>query len=266
MLKLVVESTYPSSFAATDSNKPTEKRDRTCALARVLAGSDNSVKNRGISYVLTMVDSPDASILVVPDAECFPVPLSLGTDEALLAVPLASAMYLWDRLGLELGEVAMYTEGSDFADLIGQVAIWRGGLPVIRLDRSSGGIPLDRGECLSIADQEESLRRLQLLIKDKPGLAAVDLSGRPEMIDLILEIIPRWGRVMLAGQSQQPVTVDFYTNVHRKGAVVLCEAFDPLRILEKKERASYLSMAFRLVEKKDIVETCSRLVKQRRSG
>lgn len=263
MLKLIVEHTYPS-FATRDSSKPIEKRDRTCAVARVLDRNDTSVKSNGMPYVLTMVDSPDASTLWVPEASCFPVPSSLGAEEALLAVPLASALYLWDRLGLELGEVAVYTEGSDFADLIGQVAIWRGGLPVIRLDHGSVGPALDQGECLSIADQEEALRRLQLRIKDKPGVAAVDLSGRPEIIDLILEVIPRWGRVMLAGRSQQRVTVDFYTNVHRKGAVLLCEAFDPLSILEKRERASYLSMAFRLVEKKDFVETCSRLVKQRR--
>jgi threonine dehydrogenase-like Zn-dependent dehydrogenase len=208
-----------------------------------------------------MTDLPMGATLSAPETSCVHVPSALGSKEAWLAIPLASALYVWDRLQLELGEVAIYTAGSDFGDLIGQVAIWRGALPVIRLDNHSVGMPsLDKGERLSMADPEEALQKLRLRIKDKPGFAAVDFSGRPEVIDLILEAMPRWGRVMLAGRTKLPVTVDFYNNVHRKGALLLCETFEHVAFFEQKESDSCLSLAFRLLEKKDIAEACARLV------
>ncbi|MCS6897901.1 MAG: hypothetical protein NZM29_08005 [Nitrospira sp.] len=229
-------------------------------VARVLRWKGEQEENNGTSYVLTLVDGPQSSATAVPEISCFPVPSSLGCEEALLAVPLAAALRAWDRLRLELGEVAVYTEGGGFADLLGLVAVWRGGLPVIRLDYDSGRDPLENGERLSINDPEETLRQLQNRIKDKPGFAAIDLSGRPEVIDLLLEVAPRWGRVMLVGQTRKSVTIDFYNNVHRKGTLLLCDVFDPAMMLKKKECETYLSAAFRLLENKHIVEICARLI------
>ena len=48
----------------------------------------------------------------------------------------------------------------------------------------------------------------------------MELSGRAEVLDILLEMMPRWSRLLLAGPAGQPVTIDFYKNVHRKGAVI----------------------------------------------
>lgn len=253
-LEIIIEQTAHAVMAL-------QKDEPVYCVARVLSGRENNVNAKGSSYVLTVVDSSQPATLAVPETACFPVPPSLNSREALLAVPLAAALRVWDRLQLELGEVAVYTEGSDFADLIGQVGGWQGGLPVIRLNHNPVGASADRGECLSISDPDEALRRLQARIKDKPGFAAVDLSGRPEIIDLLLEVMPRWGRLLLAGKAQQSLTVDFYNNVHRKGVSLFCEVFEPVSILEKKWKEPYLTAACRLLEKKDIVASCSRVVR-----
>ena len=56
-------------------------------------------------------------------------------------------------------------------------------------------------------------------------MAAVDLSGSGDTIALLLEALPRRARLMLAGPSPEPFTTEFYTDIHRKGALV-CSAGD----------------------------------------
>lgn len=258
-LEIIVEKTLCPLIAAK-----TDPPDY--GVARVVGSNGGYVKSGGASHVLTTVTAPRSSVITVPEGECVPIPPSLGEDEALLAVPLAAALSVWERLQLELGEIAVYTEGNILADLVGQVAVWRGGCPVVRLDSDPEWAPLNMGERLSIADPEEALRHLQKRVHDKPGFTAVDLSGRPEIIDLLLEAMPRWGRLMLAGRTPKPLTVDFYNNVHRKGALLLCEVFEPVSVFEKREREAYLSTAFRLMEKTEIAEVCSRLVPAHQSS
>jgi threonine dehydrogenase-like Zn-dependent dehydrogenase len=111
-----------------------------------------------------------------------------------------------------------------------------------------------------MSDPEEALRQLKKRIQDKAGFAAIDLSGRPETIDLLLEVVPRWGRVMLAGRTRQPLTVDFYNNVHRKGVLLLTSIFDPASVLLHAGSAAYLAAAFRILQNKEMATICAQLV------
>ncbi|MEQ1794005.1 MAG: hypothetical protein ABL970_07415 [Nitrospira sp.] len=229
-------------------------------VARVLGACAGNHRINGASHVLAVVDAPQSAQVALYESQCIPVPNSLGSDEALRALPLAMALYVWDRLQLELGEAAVYTEGDCFTDLVGQVAIWRGGCPVIRLGIDSGRASLSMEEQQLMSDQEEALRQLRKRIQDKPGFAAVDLSGRPETIDLLLEVAPQWGRVMLAGRTRQPLTVDFYNNVHRKGVLLLSGIFDPASVFHHAGSAAYLPTAFRILQNKEMAAICSQLV------
>ncbi|MCP9456346.1 MAG: hypothetical protein NNA18_09605 [Nitrospira sp.] len=235
-------------------------------VGRALATNGDKTAGRSDVWVLTVIDDRSSSTIVVPETACFPVPSSLEHDMALLAVPLAAALNVWDRLHLELGEIAVYTGGHHCSDLIGLVAVWRGGTPVIRLGNGSDGESVSVGTTidLSKADPDEVLGMLRKRVEEKPGFAAVDLSGRPELIDVLFEAMPRWGRLMLAGRPQTPLTVDFYNNVHRKGATVVCDMFDPALLLRNKDRAIYLSAAFRLLENKERAEVCARVVRGHR--
>jgi hypothetical protein len=51
----------------------------------------------------------------------------------------------------------------------------------------------------------------------------VDLSGDGNLISVLLEALPRWGRLMLAASKPQPFTTAFYTDIHRKGTVVCAD-------------------------------------------
>src|SRR4051812_32583121 len=114
------------------------------------------------------------------------------STDALLA-STAQALRVWRRLQLEIGEAAVFTGVGPLAEAVGLVALWRGGLPVIRLTDAAG---CDNVETIDINDAPAALSRLRELTASAPGVAAVDLSGHGEMIAFLLEAMPRWGRVM----------------------------------------------------------------------
>jgi hypothetical protein len=64
-------------------------------------------------------------------------------------------------------------------------------------------------------------------LKVRPGVAVAELSGRPDVVDLILEAIPMFTRVLFAGPPGDRLTVDFYVNVHRKGLLLRSSTLAP---------------------------------------
>jgi hypothetical protein len=147
--------------------------------------------------------------------------MSDGIDraDAPLVVPTAQALRIWRRLGLELGEAAVFTDGHELADLVGLVATWHGALPVVRLTTDEAAATGEI-ETVPVGDAPAAVERLRALTTHAPGLAAVDLSGRGSTVAIILEALPRWGRLGFAGPTPEPFTTAFYTDIHRKGAVV----------------------------------------------
>jgi hypothetical protein len=147
------------------------------------------------------------------------VPDEIDRADAPLVVPTAQALRIWRRLGLELGEAAVFTDDHELADFVGLVATWQGALPVVRLTTqataSSGDI-----ETVPVGDAPAAVERLRALTANAPGFAAVDLSGRGSTLAILLEALPRWGRLAFAGPTPEPFTTAFYTDIHRKGAVV----------------------------------------------
>lgn len=171
--------------------------------------------------VVLEINAPDQNLIECNSAQCIPVPSTLDPEKALLLPPLIFALGVWEKLGLELGEAAIYTTGSSLSRLVGQVAVWRGAIPVIQLGKEEeNNSQLHPVEFLAIDDAEDSIRLLSNRIKNKPGVAIVELSGNPEIIDIVLEILPKWGRIICAAHSGSPLTIDFYNNIHRKGVTV----------------------------------------------
>jgi hypothetical protein len=80
-------------------------------------------------------------------------------------------------------------------------------------------------EQVSIDDPAAAVARIRSLSASAPGMAAVDLSGSRNVIPILLEALPRWGRLMLAADCSEPFATEFYTDIHRKGALV-CSGAD----------------------------------------
>ena len=219
---------------------------------------------RGRVVLIRGVHNLDSEIQVhLP--ECVLLP-DLGPAEAVLAPPLASALAVWRRLHLELGDAAVWTAGTPLSALIGQAALWWGAGTGIALGDAASmapELPVQHAELVDWSDQDTATARFEKLIAGRPGFAAIDLSGRADVIDILLEVIPRFGRLLLAGPAGDPVTIDFYKNVHRKGIVLATTTIEPAVIFDAVGGAdvrSELGRAAAILKNTRMVTHCRRLL------
>ena len=133
------------------------------------------------------------------------------------AARLARMLEVWDRLGLELGEAAVVSGSGPAADGYAWAAALFGAAPVLRLGQGAEGV----GRFVPSGDEEVRVATLRGLLPEGVPVAAVELSGHAEAVDLLLEALPTFGRIALAGRAAVPLTVDYYNNFHRKGLRVL---------------------------------------------
>jgi hypothetical protein len=59
-----------------------------------------------------------------------------------------------------------------------------------------------------------------------PAVAVAELSGRSELVDLVLEAVPPSSRLLFAGVAREAVTLDYYSNLHRKGLRLVSGVLD----------------------------------------
>jgi len=199
----------------SESHTPPSERS-WLVVGRVVELGESTMWSKG-DRVLVDVPEAGATEIEAASATCFKVPDGMPGSDALLIPPTAQALRVWRRLRLEIGETAVYSDGDERTPFVALAAGWRGAVPVIRL--TSDGSAHD-AETIDVSDALPAVERLRSLTANAPGLAAVDLSGRGETIALLLEALPRWARLVLAGPPPEPFTTAFYTDIHRKAVVV----------------------------------------------
>ena len=106
-------------------------------------------------------------------------------DDDTLVTAVWRALWIWDTLKLEMGEVALVTDPHPNARLIALAATWYGASPVLLRTTEAGAVP--HGVELLVPGRADEVRLLAERLQVRPKVAAVDLSGRSETIDLLLE-------------------------------------------------------------------------------
>lgn len=203
---------------------------------------------------LVLVESPGNScgrMITVPENRCVFVPPGITGKQASLVPALVFSLWAWDKLALELGEVAVFTGSSLISRMLGQVALWRGACPVLSLCQIGPQNALIKYAKVGIDERDEISGWVRRHINGKSGFAAIDMDGRADLVDLILEIMPRWGRLMLVGEKTQSLTIDYYNNIHRKGAYIVSTRYEPIMIFKRDERpgiGEHLLRAFRILQ------------------
>ena len=142
-----------------------------------------------------------------------------------LVLAVARALWAWDTLDLELGEMVVVTGGAPESRLVALVATWYGPAQVLLVTGDASAVPPGVSAHAVLAGAEET-GALSARLSERPGVAAVELSGRTDTIDALLESIPRFSRLLLAGAAREPVTIDYYNNVHRKGVRLVSAVLD----------------------------------------
>jgi hypothetical protein len=202
--------------------------------------------------VLTVVAADAGNDLRVDPSRCMAVPAGLGSEQALELPALAWSLWAWDQLDLELGELAIYCPGSPFDHLIGAAALMYGALPVIQIGTADFE-PAPGVQVVSSTDSGVLIGELRERSKKSAGVAALDLSGKAEITDVLFEGLPRASRLMLAAYRGTPLNIDFYNNVHRKGVLLRNAVCDPLAWFEPTalvKHDDYLLRAGRLLQQR----------------
>lgn len=175
---------------------------------------------------LVPVESSEVREVSIPESELLRLPAGLDADRLELTLPLAVTLNSLNDLGIELGTTLICTGGHAFSQLAALAAGWRGAIPVVALtDKGDTSWP-PGVEILDTADPERALETLKQRLEKQPDVAVLELSGRAEIVDICFEAIPYWARMMLAADSSEPVTIDFYNNLHRKGVVLSTGSLD----------------------------------------
>jgi hypothetical protein len=176
----------------------------------------------------------------------------LDGDMALHVPVVASILELWERAGLELGETAIVGGPHPLSALGARAALWSGAARVVHV--GAGSLDADIA-MVEPSPADVAVARLAAFVAGAPGVAAVDLSGSSSVIELLVATLPRWGRLLLAGPSER-FAVDFYNDVHRKGAVVAGAPLEPATFFDRPVPPTALvERATRLIARDDIRRT-----------
>lgn len=198
--------------------------------------------------------------MVIGLEQCVWSPANMPAERLILVPRLALALLIWEAAGLELGELATYTSGSSFEGLVALVAGWRSGRDALRIDLNDGTAALPPGtRAVDVSTPQRAIEDLHNASREACGFASVVFSRGPEAIEMLLEAMPVWGRLVVATSVTEPATIDFYNNVHRKGVRVIGVPSTPLAAFDAGRRPTVgrsLRRALRIMNSKDLGERC----------
>ena len=210
--------------------------------------------------VLAPAAAGDADVQSLDPDTCIPVPAELPSERALLIPRLARVLAVWDCAELELGEAACITSGSVDAALFCLVASWRTGRTPVYLDLGDGPGPVaDIASVIPADDPQSAIETLAKLLRPAPGTVCVVLSPSARAIDVLLEVLPTWGSLLLATPAMDPAAVDFYNHVHRKGARLLGVMSGPMCVLDPAMRPAFepqIRRAIRILKHEFLAASC----------
>lgn len=189
-------------------------------------------------------------------AKAIDLPADLPADTALLVPLLGEALRAWDLLSLEMGTAAVVTQGLPWSPLFALVARWYGAVPLVVGSAGEG----DQAGAI-VASDVDAVARFAKTLSEFPAVAAIELSGRADTVDLLLEAVPRYARVLFAGPRHDRLTIDYYVNVHRKGMHLASTVLSSMRMFSGGEANAHLvRRACRLLANRARAAACKEAV------
>ena len=184
-------------------------------------GEDVKEFKRGDLVVAT---APHASHVVVHADNVYKVPEGVDVKDAVFFTLSCIALQGVRKARIELGEsVAVIGEGI-VGQLATQLARLSGAIPVIGLDLYNTRLKIAQrlGADVVLNPSRSDFMREFLRVTDGEGAKVViEATGNPQAINLALKLTSHRGRVILLGSTRGKSTVNFYSDVHKKGLIII---------------------------------------------
>jgi len=165
-----------------------------------------------------------ASHVVANEDELIRIPEGLSFDEASFSTLGSIALQGIRKANIEIGESVVVLGQGLVGNLALQLAKLSGGMPVIGVDAYDYRLGISQ-RCG--ADNVLNLTQVDLedSVKDatdgKGADIVIEASGNPQAISTALQLVGRYGRIIILGSPRGTTEVNFYSSVHRKGVSII---------------------------------------------
>jgi hypothetical protein len=213
----------------------------------------NNIINKNVLFLENLPGEKEVSL---SKDEIIVLPENIETSLLHLILTLAFALFNLQKMKLELGETVLISGDSYTAKIFAKTALFNGALKVIQLGNNS--IKSENVNFIPFLkeDPDKSIKEVLDLMENSKGFIAVDLSGDPNIIDIILEIIPVWGRLLFAHAHTKNITVDYYNNLHRKGILTYSTINNTEKVfneLKRQRNQQFILNACRILDNKRMI-------------
>ena len=164
-----------------------------------------------------------ASHVIVNKRYVYKMPTGLSHDEATFFNVIAIALQGVRKAQIEIGDSVVVLG----LGLIGQLALalakLNGALPLIGIDLYEYRLKVAEklGADYIINASKEDIEKKVYGITNGGAEVVIEATGNPKAIPLAFKLARKFGRVILLGSTRGETTVNFYSDVHKKGLTII---------------------------------------------
>lgn len=195
----------------------------------VIAGGDGVSKIKIGDRVVSK--TPHASYVLAPENRIVEIPQNLSFDEAAFFSVSSIALQGIRKARIEIGESVVVLGQGLVGQLALQLAKLSGAIPLIGVDLydSRLGISSKIGADYVLNPTKVDLKReIKKITKGKGASVVFEVTGNPNVVPLSFDLVGKFGEVVLLASTRGESKVNFYSQIHKKGVVVI-GAHDSIR-------------------------------------
>ena len=184
-------------------------------------GSESStvaVGNRVVSR------APHASHVTVDETDILKIPENLSFEEASFFALGSISLQAVRKAHIEIGESVVVLGQGLVGNLALQFARLSGGMPLIAVDMFDYRLKISKTCGADFVLNPNRMDLVEEVVDATDGRGAdvvIEATGNPKAIPTALKLAGRCGRVILLGSTRGTSEVNFYSEVHKKGVVII---------------------------------------------
>ena len=167
---------------------------------------------------------PHASHVIVDETDVMKIPEGLSFEEASFFALGSISLQAVRKAGIEIGESVIVLGQGLVGNLALQLARLSGGMPLIAVDMFDYRLKISKrcgADYTFNPSRSNLIEEVMDVTEGKGADVVIEATGNPKAIPTALELAGRYGRVILLGSPRGVSEVNFYSEVHRKGVIII---------------------------------------------
>ncbi len=165
-----------------------------------------------------------ASVVVMKDTLAYKIPKGISFDEASFFNLISIALQGVRRALLGIGESVLVLGLGLVGQLALQLSRLNGAIPLIGVDLYDYRLDVAKrlgADYVINPRRDDLISEVMKLTEGKGVDVVIEATGNPECIPIAFKLAGTCGRVILLGSTRGSNTINFYSEVHRKGLFII---------------------------------------------